>query len=71
MKPSEAHLKAKRQIVEALDRRITELGKQVKVLALADMRNNFYWEMHSRLEELETFRDYVRNHILWNLKDGE
>jgi hypothetical protein len=71
MKPSEGYLKAKRQMVEAMDHRISELGKHIKVLAKADTRNNIYWEMHSRMEELESLRDYVRNTMLWNKKDGE
>lgn len=71
-KPSEGYLKAKRQMVEMLDRRIENY--QTIISQMTERGFNSIPERaaaFTQISELEKIRDYVRNGMLWNTDEGE
>jgi prefoldin subunit 5 len=56
--PSEGYFLAKRQMVEAIDSRLEKLNKELE-------------KNKDTIQEVESLRNYVRNHMLWFKGDGE
>lgn len=70
MKPSEAYLKAKHQMVEAIDFKIkTVLAKQKERKGRGE--DQIYLRYLGQVEALQDLRDYVRNVMLWKNEDGK
>lgn len=53
---AEGYLLAKRQIVEAIDKRLADINSEVEVLSTEEIAMN---------DILEELRHYVRNVMLW------
>lgn len=69
MTAKDGYFKAKREMVEAIDRRVIFLNEQVKDLEASLAFGNWHREtissMKSQIHALEGIRDFVRNVMLW------
>lgn len=64
MTHKEAYFLAKRQMTEALDYRLSIYQEELK--KAEDTSNvDLHRIMQARIQELEEYRDYVRNGMLW------
>lgn len=66
MKPSDAYLLAKRQMLEVIDTRMEVL---LKFKETEDFLNGV--AANAAYIQLEELRDYIRNVMLWKKRDGE
>lgn len=67
MKASEGYLLAKRQMIEALDHRLSVYEKSLKNEEDDDHRQ----ALKVRIQEVEQFRNFIRNGMLWDTSQGE
>lgn len=68
--PSEGYFLAKRQLADAIESRRVKLEMDQRLAGKMKDTKSFD-DIGSKLEELETVRQYVRNVMLWDTSDGK
>lgn len=71
-KPSDGYFLAKRQIQDAILYRIEKYEKELDTLNVTSIDNaDEYDAILEKIKELELFRNYVRNVMLWDKSQGD
>lgn len=69
-KPSDGYFFAKREIVKAIDGRISKLHTQMEELDKTSENVDLHRSLKSQIRALENIRNFVRNVMLWDTSKG-